>query len=96
MKRISSGLFWALAATALFISTDAALAQDRGSIWGRIRDRIEDRREERRDLIEDWIERRNGGEVLNAPEIDAAHGLAALAVIGGGLALAWERRKRRT
>lgn len=36
--------------------------------------------------------RQNGA--VNVPEIDAASGLAALAVILAGLALAWERRRR--
>ena len=31
----------------------------------------------------------------NMPEIDALSGLAALAAVGGALALIWERRRRK-
>ena len=34
------------------------------------------------------------GNVVSVPEIDAGSGLAALAAIGAGLVLAWERRRK--
>jgi hypothetical protein len=35
-----------------------------------------------------------GGSATQAPEIDAGSGLASVAVVLAGLALAWERRRR--
>ena len=91
MRLLMTSAGMCLAVCITLFSTEPVFAQE----W---RERVEERREERRDARRERREERRDArrDVFAAPEIDAAHGVAAIAVLGAALALVGERRRRRS